>query len=502
VKTQILTLEPTDDQAAARDKLTWTQAPRVILVWPARGRILNRRLDLALLQRQASRRGAQIGLVTLDPDIRDEARDLGIPAFKSLDDVSEEAWRTRALRRRQTTPSLSLPPADRPDLATLRHALPKGRDLPLPGRWAIFSLAIIAVLLLGISLLPSATITLMPKSETQELVLDVLPQLAAAAPQATGVIPARQVRMRILGEMQQPATGQVQVPVSYASGTAIFTNLSQDAVAIPAGTGVRTLSEPSIRFRTTEEVSLPAEEGATVIVPIQALMPGSSGNLGPGAIEAIDGNLGLQVSVSNPQAIAGGKDEIRIGVAQGDLDALTQALEQDLMHKALQAKQAELPEDETLDEASLQITQVYGRQFSHAVGEATPILRLTLDLEVAGLVYREQDLQEAVQLALVGALPSGRAPIPDSLVINRTGNEAPGQADGSFQIHAAQELFHPVDLGALGRAIAGKTQDEAIRLLEQDFSLSVQKMRLFPAWWPRLPWLQPRMTVRWSWETQ
>ncbi len=93
MKLQIITLDPEDDQVSARDKLAWSKAKRTLLVWPRRGRILTRRLDLALLQRQAKLQQVQLGLVTYDPEVVAHARALGIPVFDSPDHLPETAWK-------------------------------------------------------------------------------------------------------------------------------------------------------------------------------------------------------------------------------------------------------------------------------------------------------------------------------------------------------------------------------------------------------------------------
>jgi hypothetical protein len=109
VKIQIIYLDPQDDHASAREKLNWCQAPRAALVWPNRGRILTRRLDLVLIERHAQKRGVKIGLVTLDPTIREHALAIGIPTFDSVDDVSQESW----YARRPPSPVTPEPERDR-----------------------------------------------------------------------------------------------------------------------------------------------------------------------------------------------------------------------------------------------------------------------------------------------------------------------------------------------------------------------------------------------------
>ncbi len=96
MKVQLLYLDPHDDHVSVRDKLGWVKAPRLLIVWPRHGRVLTRRLDLRLVQRQAARRGSQLGLVSFDPDVRDHAAELGIPVFNSADALPESVWRAQA----------------------------------------------------------------------------------------------------------------------------------------------------------------------------------------------------------------------------------------------------------------------------------------------------------------------------------------------------------------------------------------------------------------------
>jgi len=54
VKTQIIQLEEHDDTISVKDKMDWSQTPRVLLVWPERGKVFRNRIDLVLLDRYLS----------------------------------------------------------------------------------------------------------------------------------------------------------------------------------------------------------------------------------------------------------------------------------------------------------------------------------------------------------------------------------------------------------------------------------------------------------------
>jgi hypothetical protein len=93
VKTQILQLETHDDIISVRDKLTWRQASRVLLIWPHRGQVLSRRLDLVLLLRHCQALGIQLALVTGDPDVRYYAQELSISVFGSAEQAQRARWK-------------------------------------------------------------------------------------------------------------------------------------------------------------------------------------------------------------------------------------------------------------------------------------------------------------------------------------------------------------------------------------------------------------------------
>lgn len=69
MRLQIIQLEPYDDVISARDRLTFVKAERVLLILPKQGGILQRKLDLVLLQREAARRGARLALISRDPSV-------------------------------------------------------------------------------------------------------------------------------------------------------------------------------------------------------------------------------------------------------------------------------------------------------------------------------------------------------------------------------------------------------------------------------------------------
>jgi hypothetical protein len=60
MKTHVLQLDVHDDVISVRDKMAWAKTPRLVLVLPRRGRILERTLDLRHLQRHADGLGVSL----------------------------------------------------------------------------------------------------------------------------------------------------------------------------------------------------------------------------------------------------------------------------------------------------------------------------------------------------------------------------------------------------------------------------------------------------------
>jgi hypothetical protein len=368
-------------------------------------------------------------------------------------------------------------------------------------RWAIFGLALASVLTLLGTIGPSARVILEPEIQVQETLLAVMLDPEAISPTGEGRIPAVEVHLRLLGDLEQPTTGQVALPSTRAVGTVVFTNLTSEPITLPAGTGVRTITEPAIRFATTQTMQLPGTAGATVSAGVRAVEPGSAGNLEAGSLRAIDGRLGLSASVDNPEPTQGGEDEIRAAVAEADQLALEQALTEQLIARAVAAHQETLGEGEVITAESMTVSRIYSRHYDHQIDEAADSLSLTLDVELVGLVYRQTDLEQAAEMALQAELPAGWQLVPGSLLLEPLTNTLPGHDDlAGFLVALQQEIFQPMDLTPLSRALQGLKPEQARSLVEAQFGVTVSRIDHWPRWWPWLPWLHLRISALWSWE--
>lgn len=95
-----------------------------------------------------------------------------------------------------------------------------------------------------------------------------------------------------------------------ARGAVTLTNQTADPVTIPTGTIIQREGAPEIAYQTTAEVVVPAGEGNTIEVPVEALEAGRAFNVRRNQLDAFaDETLGTQVIVANPDAISSGTDD-------------------------------------------------------------------------------------------------------------------------------------------------------------------------------------------------
>jgi hypothetical protein len=282
-----------------------------------------------------------------------------------------------------------------------------------------------------------------------------------------------------------------------------FTNLTSEPISIPSGTGVRTVGDPAIRFETTETAVLPAGSGKTTQAGVRALEPGQSGNVDAGTITAVEGLLGLEISVLNPQATSGGLDQLSPAVGEEDIARLREDLTEILLGEAQTILESDLGDAQVLVVESLDVSRVIREQFDSDVGDAAEAVGLSMEIEVSGIAYEYEDLEGFLQQALEDRRAAGMLGVPGSIAAVQQ-DEGQIGADGRITLPflATQLTYEGIDLEALTYQLPWRSSQQAIDILEGAGSLSVQEITILPGWFPRLPILALRIDVLWGWESR
>lgn len=494
MKTQLIPLESHDDLISIRDKMTWSKTPRILLVWPIRERVNLRPLDLKLLQRHAATLGAQMGLVTSDAVIKSTARALSIPTFKTSSQARQSTWRAASrpgiVRRVSRGAARSMRRIARP-------ADPFHLEQPVL-RVLVFALGVWAALALALVFIPSAQITLTPAISTQTLTLPV-----SAAPDIdtvylSGSLPARTLTTSVEATATRLGTGQVRIPDQPAEGQVEFTKIVFGPLTIPAGTVVRTPDSAGLRFATREALNLPEGENKKASVPVRALAPGAQGNLPSGQLTAIEGGLGLLVTVTNPEPTTGGSDTLHPTPTESDLVALREQLLRRLSGQARAAMARQLLGGDIFFPDTLMLIQVLEQESSPAPGSPGSSFTLRLRAEYQALYAASSDLSYLAQSALDAALPPGYEPVPGTLTILASDAPVSGPGDSvRWQMRVSREIrtrIEPAEVIALvrglGLAAARQRLDTAL-----DFG-SPPRISIWPQGWHTLPYIPFRIEVR------
>jgi Baseplate J-like protein len=502
VKTQIIQLDPHDDVISASDRMGWGQTGRILLVWPEGGHVLVRRLDLVLLQRRSNAQGAQLALVTHDPEVRAYARELAIPVFGTLRRAQRAHWRVpRRYRRTRSGLSLYDPAKTKEEQAPAR--LPErppseAKWLPPTVRLGIFTLGVLAILAIAAVLLPAARLTLQPQSKLQEITLPIQanPQLNTYL--LSGYVPARPRSVVVEGLAYQDASGTMQIPSQTATGNVQFTNLTNQPVDVPTGTIVTTAGQNTIRFEVVHTGTVPAGAGNSIYLPVKAQQPGSNGNQPANRLIALESELGTLLTVTNQLPISGGRQETVRAPSTSDRQQLHSRLLADLQRSALDELQKGLAFGDLLLPTSLQVNRVLEETYDPAETQPADRLSLSLRVEFQAEVVSGEDLQRLAVATLDASLPAGFSPAPETLKIDSLSTPQVGP-DGFFQwqLHARRQLFAALPQNQAIQLAMGLSPTQAALRLAKELPLAGSpQIALTPAWWPRLPILPFRIDVQ------
>ena len=478
----------------------WSQTSRILLVWPEKGQILNRRLNLVILVRYSHSLGSQLALVTEDPEIIYNAQKLGIPVYEDSRQAQETHWRTpyhqrsRSLRRNPT-----------PNLETLKEEKLQ-KEIPWTEKrivyWLAFSCSLIALLALAIFFLPGASIDLVPQTQVQQISLPVKTGENFTSVNLSGSLPAHWTSILVEGRSTITSTGTIKLPVSPATGNARFSNLTEGAVIIPAGTLISTLGTEPTWFTTLKEGLVPAGVGRIASIPIQAIQPGTSGNLPARSIQAISGPLGLQLSVTNLSPTRGGVDKPAPAPSAEDRTRLYNQLLASLQKTALLELKDRYPSGAAEDGIpilpSLRLASTIEKTYTPDESAPAEQLQLNLRLEFKALEVSPADLQKLVIPLLDASLPEHYAALPGTLAITTPNEPLLDEKNiAHWNLSAQRNTQAVISPEETIELIKGLPITYARQRLSNKLPVSnAPQIDLTPSWWPYMPFLAPRIAVK------
>jgi hypothetical protein len=495
MRIQIIQLENYDDVISTRDKLSWVKTARVLLVWPKDGKLLRRRLDLVILLRTSQSLGTHLGLITHDREVRMNAAQVGLPVFTSVQQAQRKAW-----RRGRGLAAAAHREHPRPDLKALRSQSrlewPRWMQ-KTPVRTGFFLIGILAFVLLVIAFVPSAGIVVVPNTQLQQMTLPVTVSRDVKTVNITGNLPLHTITGITESQKQVKTSAEVEIPDAYATGEVQFTNLTDQMVAVVAGTTLQSINNDHHRYIVTQAGNVAAGAGNTLILPVRAISPGENGNVVAGEIQAIEGPIGLNLKVNNLTPIRGGHNQRSSGVSQNDLITLKQQLQDELRASVIREMESRLTAGDRLIPKTVEIKNVLEERSEPEVNQPGDYLSLSMRVEFSGAYISGADLYSFSSAAMDVALPAGYQPVSGSYQVDGIGiPELKEDQTIHWNISAHRIIRRNLSEDQLVNLVAGLTPEQARQRLTQDTSLGgAPRFLLNPKWWPRLPIFPFRISV-------
>ena len=493
MKTQIITLESHDDLISVRDRLSWAKTPRILLVWPKYENVTLRQVDLKVLQRHAASLGAQLGLVTRTRRVRADAEALGIPVFESAGQAQKVAWPPVTHKRLpERIPDKNL--REKREQAQVREEA--WRKHPIT-RVLALTVGVLSVLALVAVFIPRAQVVLKPVTKTQSVNISVSANPTVKSVFITGSVPIYEKRIVVDGSQSVLVTGEGSVPQSKAKGAVEFRNLTQQAVMVPVGTVVQTAD--NIRFVTTQDGFVDAGVGKKAAVLIEAEDAGNAGNLEADTITAVEGRLGLSLSVTNPSPTAGGRELSSVQASDADRTRVKDLLMKSLEDQARQNLSNELKPGDLLFDNTLVVSQTLSEKYDPPAGAAGIKLTLTTQVEFSVQYASASDLTELATLAMNAVLPSRFHAASASGTVTVKPLTNPFFAEDKslhWTMRAERLIVQSFDAAQVTQLVLGYGVKKAQSNLDANLpTTSSPKIQLSPSWWPLVPLLPFRIEV-------
>lgn len=482
----IIRLSPEDGMAGLHERLSHLQADAIVLLVPGDVPLLQRVANVRLLRRYAEETQKPISIVTRDRTTEDLARRNGLAVYSSLGRVPRQ--RRGGLTKKDLKNAPNLPGA--------RIYRRFARLGCLTIALAVVALATAALVLVGVVLAPSATITVTPASEEATTTIDLTASSQIRViNSAKGQLPARSVQVLIEDVGVIETVGRKRVPDAAATGTVVVANRTMTAMTIAKGTIVRTATGVSIRFRTEEEALLPAGVYASVRVPVKAIEAGPTGNVKAGAISIVEGNLLFQVSVINDEDLRGGTEKLARYVTLQDRNNLREAIIQKIRAKSYVALQAAAQPGDYIPAESLTLA-VNESSFDKPLDAQADFLSGKVRATVSGLVLEGEHLRTLVAARLRNLASGGFVVAPESVSYSEPRNVTYEDGIITLQITASARSRADVNLQDIQTMAAGQPIEGLASAIDRRFDLAAQpRIETQNALLGRMPLYRSRITV-------
>jgi Baseplate J-like protein len=470
----VVTVDPRDDIASVCGRVDSSPTYAVVVHAPKGNRQLATELGMRRLARHAEDGGRVVAIATRNRGLASRARQVGVPVAARPHLVRWDAGGRRVVRlwRRD----LVLP------------------SLGAPAQYLVLGLAALLMVAGAVTAGPSATVALVPPTETLTETLVVTIDKELDRPDIAGLrLPAREISASQRVTLASRTTGKAQVDTKQAKVSLTVGNPGVAEVKMPAGAVV--LAAPdSIEFALDAPVIVAAGKSATVAAT--ALKPGAGGNVGAAAISKFKDPAHAALTVTNAAAAAGGASEERAAATEADVLAI-RALARDLdRSESLRlAVLKAIPGDAALLRTA-KTTLAVGEP-SAAPGTPADIIFLEVDVTVSALAVPQSALESLARARLKAGQAAGEL-VPGSTRAAESGASQLNSEDGTFrtEMRISAEFARGVSAGDVKDAVKGRSVGDAESILRERYGIQDAGVKVTPGWAPWLPRFGFRINVK------
>jgi baseplate J-like protein len=422
-----------------------------MLVLPMRSRIGQSRFNFQLLRNYAARMGKHITVVCDDPAVQKMASESGFAVFGAVGPLGEgiESEPEETPPPRRWWQRRIAAPVTHVGVAAPTKLLTRSATEVKPGRVLLY-IAAATVLLVGLAglgiFVPTASVTLIAQAQP-------FSQRDVEIQASPGKAPIH-VRVSVISKSDSQGfktTGVKQVLLAPAIGQVVYTNACKSnnpTFTMPRGQRLYDPSNQLYFAQVSSDVNVAAGKSATV--NIQAVQPGTTGNVGSNVITQIVPNNYDCLSVTNPQATGGGADASSTPqMTESDFDAARAQMEQQLHQAIAQVLAAGVQKGEKLSESIVYTAPQFSTD--HQPNDAVPSFSGTMTVVGEGDYYVDADVNKAFQDYLSQRVPN------DQELLTESGIEV------TYRLLSATTGGHLTFVGSATAYIAAKLDEAKIR---------------------------------------
>jgi hypothetical protein len=222
-----------------------------------------------------------------------------------------------------------------------------------------------------------------------------------------------------------------------------------------------------------------------------------AGNLDAETINAIEGKLGLSLSVTNPEPTTGGRELPSVQASDADRERAKDLLMKSLEEAAHKKLVEEVGSGDLLFDKTMTVSQTLAEEYDPPAGAAGTTLTLTMQVEFSALYVDASDLTRLASLALNASLPSGFSAVSDAVTVKTMTNPIIHK-DGSakWTMRAERKIVQQINTTQVTQMIQGFGAWNVKSQLKKNLPLaSAPDVQLFPSWWPWMPIVPFRISV-------